>query len=375
MKTIGVYIHIPFCMQKCYYCDFTSFAKMETYQKQYIQALKNEIQEFLSKNPDIKITSIYIGGGTPSYIDSEYIKEILALFENKHDIEITIEINPGTINSKKLEDYKKARINRLSIGLQSTENRLLKTLGRIHNFEDFFNTYQLAQKVGFKNINVDLMIGLPNQTIADIKKSLEKIVELQAKHISVYSLILEEDTVLYKKVESGEIILPDEQLERDMYWYVKNFLELKGFNHYEISNFAKPGFESKHNLDCWEQQEYIGFGLAAHSYIENTRFSNIENLPKYIKNCEKDDFKANKKIQEIQNKFSKQQEYILLGLRKINGVSIQKFKNKFQENPIFIFRHEFNKLVEEGLLQINEDEIKLTNKGLDLANIVWEEFV
>lgn len=372
-KKLGIYIHIPFCKQKCYYCDFTSFAKKEEVQEDYIKALIQEIKFFLKTNPDVKISSIYIGGGTPSYIDSKYIKQILELF-NKPNVETTIEVNPGTVTLDKLKDYKDAGINRLSIGLQSTEDRLLKLIGRIHNFEDFLNTYKTAKEVGFTNINADLMIGLPSQTIANIKDSLEKLVELGLQHISVYSLIVEEGTVISKKIETKEIELPSEELERNMYWYVKNYLELNGYKHYEISNFAKPGFESCHNLDCWEQEEYIGFGLAAHSYIDGTRFSNTENLEEYILNCKEDEFYKNKIIHETQNKLETEKEFMILGLRKIDGVSIQKFKNKFEENPLYLFRTELKKLVEEKLININLDEIKLTNKGIDFANLVWQEF-
>ena len=219
------------------------------------------------------------------------------------------------------------------------------------------------------------MIGLPNQSIADIKESLEKVAKLEPNHISVYSLIVEEDTPIERMLEEGKMRLPDEYVERNMYWYVKNFLEIHGYNHYEISNFAKKGYESKHNLDCWEQKEYVGFGLAAHSYVDNVRYSNIDDLEEYIKNCEENKFEKNKVIQEKQNIFSQEQEYMLIGLRKLEGVSIQRFKNKFGENPIWVFKNEINKLVEENLLQIVKDNIMLTNRGLDLANLVWEEFV
>lgn len=283
--------------------------------------------------------------------------------------EITIEVNPGTVTLQKLKDYKEAGINRLSIGLQSTENRILKQIGRIHNYEDFLETYNIAKEVGFNNINVDLMIGLPEQKISDIKKSLEDVINLECNHISVYSLIVEDDTVISKKIENGEFRLPSEDDERNMYWYVKNYLELNGYKHYEISNFSKSGFESKHNVDCWHQKEYRGFGLAAHSYIGGIRFSNTTNLQEYINTNEE-----SKQIQEIQTKYSMEQEYMLLGLRLIEGVSIQKFKTKFSENPIFIFKGELNKLVREELIQITDDKIKLTNKGLDLANLVWMEF-
>lgn len=370
MKEIGIYIHIPFCIKKCYYCDFISYCDKSNLIEKYIEKLKVEINNNLS-DKEWCIKTIYIGGGTPSCIHSKYIIDVLNTIKEKHNLEnteITVEVNPGTITEGKLLDYKNAGINRLSIGLQETNNELLKQIGRIHTYEEFFETYNLARKVGFKNINVDLMIGLPNQSISNIKESLNKVIPLNPEHISVYSLILEEGTKLYKKYESKEIELPDEEQERNMYWYVKNTLENNGYIHYEISNFSTEGYESKHNVSCWNQEEYIGFGVAAHSYINGVRYSNTESLEEYVN-------KDEKIIHEKQNLEDIQKEYMLLGLRKIQGVSIQRFKEKFGENPIFIFRNELSKLVEEKLLVIDGDVIKLTNKGLDLANIVWEEFV
>lgn len=376
MKDIGIYIHIPFCVKKCGYCDFVSYCDKSNLIEKYIEKLKEEIQSNLN-NKEYKIKTIYIGGGTPSSIYSKHIVDILntvkgsvgsAAFGNNSEIEITIELNPGTVTEDKLLDYKKAGINRLSIGLQETNNELLKQIGRIHSYEEFEETYNLARKIGFQNINVDLMIGLPNQRIANIKESLNKIIKLNPEHISVYSLILEEGTKLYKEHEENKIELPDEEQERNMYWYVKNILENNGYIHYEISNFARKGYESKHNTSCWNQEEYIGVGVNAHSYVDGVRYSNTENLEEYIK-----DF--NKIIHEQQSVEDKQKEYMLLGLRKTAGVSIQNFKNKFGENPIFLFRNELSKLVEEELLEVDGDVIKLTNKGLDLANLVWEKFV
>ena len=375
MKKIGLYIHIPFCKQKCYYCDFISYENLEKQQEKYINALCMEIHNFFNDKNKYKISTIYIGGGTPSFIDEKYIRKVLNIIPKNKAKEITIEVNPGTVNLEKLNAYKSIGINRLSIGLQASQDSLLKQIGRIHNYEDFLNTYKIAKNVGFKNINVDLMIGLPNQTIKDIKETLENVINLEPNHISVYSLILEEGTKLDNLIKKGKLQLQDEEIERNMYWYVKDYLELNGYNHYEISNFAKKGYESKHNLDCWNQEEYIGFGLAAHSYLENIRFSNTSDLNKYIENCSNNQFENNKTIQEVQNGNEKKKEYMLLGLRKIDGVSIQRFKEKFGENPLFIFRNELNKLVEERLIVVEEDNIKLTNKGIDLANIVWEEFV
>ena len=385
-KELGIYIHIPFCKQKCYYCDFVSFSNKKEYIEKYIETLKREIDSYdLSK---YNITTIYIGGGTPSRIPSEKIQEILEKIKQKisenqtrwKDIEITIELNPGTVEEEKIKKYKEIGINRLSIGLQSTNNKLLKEIGRIHTFEDFKNTYNLVKKVGFENINVDLMIGLPNQTISDVKESLNEIIKLNPTHVSVYSLIVEENTKMEQLINNKELQLPDEELERQMYWYVKNTLELNGYNHYEISNFAKKGKESKHNLNCWEQKEYIGLGLAAYSYLNGVRYGNTGNIEKYINvqdffNRSELEESGIRIVDEVQSLEDKRKEYMLLGLRKIDGVSIQKFKEKFVENPIFLFRKELEKLVNEELIAIDGDCIRLTNKGLDLANIVWEEFV
>ena len=375
MKEIGIYIHLPFCIKKCEYCDFVSYCNKEKYVPQYINALKKEIKNNINK--EYKITTIYIGGGTPSSIEENYIADIIETIKlNMNDenlkefknVEITIEVNPGTVTEKKLETYKEIGINRLSIGLQETHDELLKSIGRIHTYEEFLKTYNLARKIGFNNINVDLMIALPNQTIQDIKENLEKIIKLNPEHISVYSLILEEGTPFYNKYNENKIKLPDEKLERNMYWYVKNTLENNGYIHYEISNFSKKGFESKHNMNCWNQEEYFGFGVAAHSYNNKTRYSNTNSIEEYIKG-------SNKIIHEKQTLEDMQKEYMLLGLRKIEGINIQKFKNKFAQNPIFIFKEQLSKLVDEELIVIDGNEIKLTNKGLDLANIVWEEFV
>ena len=436
-KNIGIYVHIPFCKKKCEYCDFKSYTGKESLIEQYIKWVKYELQEVGEGNRKdyeegrddlVIVKSIYIGGGTPSIILAKYISEILEtikqyfilgdidnleknnstndelikqLFnhqsidntnnnianlannikttedvENKvENTEITIEVNPGTVDEAKLKEYKKCGINRLSIGLQSTNDRILKTLGRIHTYTDFLNTYNTARKIGFENINVDLMLGIPNQTIEDVEESINNIIKLSPEHISTYSLILEEGTPFYNKLEANEITLPSDEIERKMYWLVKTKLEEAGYTHYEISNFAKKGYESKHNLACWNQEEYIGIGAAAHSYTNNVRYSNVDTIEEYINNYETGNEVDNIIFHEKQNKTSKMQEFMLLGLRKIDGVHIQDFKNKFGENPIFLYRKELEKLVNENLVEIDGDTIKLTNQGLDLANLVWEEFV
>ncbi len=374
-KELGIYIHIPFCKSKCYYCDFISYAGCEQHIENYIEKVIQEMEQYDFSN--YNVTTIYIGGGTPSYIDATYIKQLLDVLKNKisknetkwEKIDITIEVNPGTVIKRKLEQYKRLGINRISIGLQSTNDKLLKQIGRIHNYQQFKEVYQDIKETGFENVNVDLMIGLPNQSIQDIKKDLKDIIDMNPNHVSVYSLIVEEGTKMEQLIKSGELQLPDEELERQMYWYVKNTLELNGYEHYEISNFAKKGKESKHNLNCWEQKEYVGLGVAAHSYLNGVRYSN----PIFNSNYEWD-FK-HKKIEEEQTIDDMKKEYMLLGLRKINGVSIQKFKEKYGENPIFLYKNELEELVNDGLLDIDGDWIRLTNKGIDLANLVWEKFI
>ncbi|MCI8486549.1 MAG: oxygen-independent coproporphyrinogen III oxidase [Clostridia bacterium] len=378
MRKVGIYIHIPFCKQKCFYCDFLSFCdKTESIDK-YIECMKKEIKLKSNKKGFI-IDTIYIGGGTPSVIDGKLIREVLETIRESFIIdkeaEITIEVNPGTVNKEKLMIYKESGINRISIGLQSTNSNLLKMLGRIHTYEEFMECFKLARHSGFKNINVDLMIGLPNQTLEDINQSIEIISNLNPEHISVYSLIVEEGTKISRDIEKGVLILPKEEFERKMYWTVKEKLANNGYIHYEISNFAKEGYESKHNMNCWNQKEYLGFGASAHSYINHIRYSNIESLDKYIDNISRWQIEKNKEVHEIQDIDSSKKEYMLLGLRKIDGVNITEFKNKFADNPIYLFRKELSKLAKEDLIEIDENSIKLTNKGLDLANLVWEEFV
>ena len=387
-KEIGLYIHIPFCKQKCNYCDFCSYDNKEQLIPSYIECIKNEIKEVAiinkediekSKDNPFLVTTIYIGGGTPSFIDSAYIVQIVNIIKENYNIqekaEITIEVNPGTVTLRKLQDYFECGINRISIGLQSTYDALLKQIGRIHTYQEFLDTYHLAREVGFKNINVDLMLGLPNQTIQEIQNSVDEVIGLEPEHIALYSLIVEEGTKLEKQLNEKEFVLPEEILERKMYWKTKEMLEENGYIHYEISNFSKPTYESKHNINCWNQKEYIGFGAGAHSYTNGIRYSNTENVEKYIENYKKGKSEDNLIIHEKQNQETKQKEFMMLGLRKIEGISIQEFKNKYIANPVYLYHKELEKLVTEELIEIDGDIIKLTNRGLDFANLVWQEFV
>ena len=382
MKKIGIYIHIPFCMQKCYYCDFCSYAGKLEMQNKYINSLLKEIDEIKNKN-EYQINTIYIGGGTPSVIDAELIqkliKKINSSFNISNSAEVTIEVNPGTVNEEKIKKYKESGINRISIGLQSAKDELLKVIGRIHNYNDFENAYNIIAESGFSNINVDVMIGLPSQTIEDVEDTINKIIGKNPTHISVYSLIVEPGTIMESMINSGKYKLPDEDVERKMYWLVKHVLEQNGYIQYEISNFAKEGFKSKHNSDCWDQKEYIGLGAAAHSYINATRYSNTSNLEEYIENIEKNQFLKNIQIHEKQDKVDMMKEYMIIGLRKISGINVNSFMQKFKCNPLVIFEEQINKMKNLNLLQVDNNldncYIKLTDKGIDFANIVWEEFI
>lgn len=371
MKEIGIYIHIPYCKKKCYYCDFISFPNKEETIQKYVETLKKEIDECTYSGFDIG--TIYIGGGTPSLLDSKYISDIIYKIKEKfivsQNAEITIEVNPGTVTEEKMRDYKKAGVNRLSIGLQSTDNEILNKIGRIHTYEEFLETYNMARNIGFNNINVDLMIALPEENEESIAIQLTEIINLKPEHISVYSLIVEDGTKLREMLDKKEIELPTDEEERKMYWKVKELLEENGYEHYEISNFSLPGYNSRHNTDCWDQKEYLGFGAAAHSYFNRKRFSNKNTIEEYIQNYN------DKQIEEEQTKEEQAKEYMMLGLRKIEGVLISEFERKFQINPLFYFRFEISKLVDEELIEIDLDNIKLTEKGLDLANQVWQEFV
>ena len=387
MRKIGIYVHIPFCKRKCKYCDFVSF-ETSKYIKEYVDRLLwdiDNIQNILIKNDigvlekDVIIDTIYFGGGTPSVIDSNYIISILDKLKEKFNIddnaEITIEVNPGTVDEEKLKKYYISGINRLSIGCQETHDNILKTIGRIHNFDEFLYTYNLSRKIGFKNINVDLMLALPGQTIKDLNESLNSIISLNPEHISVYSLILEDDTPLKREIENGILELPSDEIERKMYHKTREILSKNDFIHYEISNFAKKGFYSKHNLNCWNQNEYLGFGLASHSYFNKKRFCNPSNLHKYIAKNSEQLYNINVEIQEIQTKFNEIKEFVMLGFRKIDGINKKDFYKKFNLEINQVFEKEILKLKSENLIEEDELSIKLTVKGLDFANLVFEEFI
>ncbi len=372
-KDLGIYIHIPFCKQKCRYCDFLSFPK---YDDNYIECLKKEIVGFEYKE-DYEVKTIFFGGGTPSIIKAEFIKEILELIYSNFFVdknaEITIEANPGTLNRQKLEIYKLAGINRISMGLQSTDNEKLKNLGRIHNFEEFCENYKLARECGFNNINIDLMSALPGQTVEEWKLDLERIVALNPEHISAYSLIIEEGTPFFEMYYNREELLPTEEEEREMYHITRKILNDNGYNQYEISNYSKSGYECRHNISYWKRTDYIGFGLGAASLINNNRFSNTTDMKEYIQSI------VNKKAvaKDIEKLTTNMQmeETMFLGLRMIEGVSYKEFTDKFGVDIKEVYSEVIERFEKNGLLEEKNGRVYLTKEGIDVSNYVMSEFL
>lgn len=377
MKELAIYIHMPFCASKCYYCDFISFCNCDDEIDTYIENLLIEIELYRQKINEYKIRTIYLGGGTPSYLEAKHIKKLLGyIYENfdaKEIIEITIETNPGTIDEKKLETYKQCGINRISIGVQSLNESLIKSIGRGHSTDDIYKSFQLLSDYGFDNINADLIYGLPNQTIEDCQRSLEKMAALNIKHISYYSLILEEGTKMHRWHEEGKIKLPDEEVEREMYYCGINFLKQKGYKHYEISNFANDGFECKHNLFYWTLKPYIGIGLGAHSNIDKKRFWNYNNFKEYYDRlnenkypvCGMEEIDINMEIAE----------YMIMGLRLIEGINKKSFEYRFNKQADEVYKMALKKHMEQGLITMDRDWIRFTPKGLDLSNIVYVDLL
>ncbi len=379
---IGIYIHIPFCISKCFYCDFTSYANRENMIEKYIYALCNEILAKAEILSEYKVTTIYIGGGTPSYIDSKYIKQIfdtLMLVINKEDVkEITIEVNPNSVDEEKIRSYKEIGINRISIGLQSTYDTILKKIGRAHNLKDFEDTLELANKVGFKNISVDLIYPLPDLDLEKFKESVEYVINLKdknVKHISIYNLEVHENTKLAFLLKEGYVTLVDEDTEYEMYEYLRKRFEEEGYHRYEISNYAIDGYESKHNLRYWNQELYLGFGCGASSFFSGTRYSNIKNIEKYIENIETGNSIIDKENYEELDLLALMKEYVMLSLRKIEGLDKKKFKAKYKKDIEEIFAEEIKELTDDKLIEEKQDKILLTKRGLEVANLVWEKFV
>ena len=372
MKEIALYIHIPFCKQKCFYCDFLSFGSEESKIDKYVDALCKEI--LMYKNYRFK--SIFIGGGTPTYLSYKHLnklKDSMNQINKSKDVEFTVEGNPGTFTEEKLQVLKDMGVNRLSIGLQAWQNELLKRIGRIHEIKDFVDSYNMARKLGFENINVDLMFGLPGQTMEMWKETLEEITKLNPEHISAYGLIIEEGTKFFKMYEEDELDLPDEDLERDMYRYCLELLNKKAYKQYEISNFSKENKECKHNLTYWELGEYVGCGLGAHGYVEKQRIENVSSMMRYIELL-KNEIKPIEHRQ-ISSKEDVIEEFMFLGLRKIKGIDKKEFKNKFNIDIESIYGEIIDKYKSQGLIEEEYDRIFLSKKGIEFSNIVMSDFI
>ena len=376
MDKISLYIHIPFCAQKCLYCDFPSFARKDHLRKAYIEALNKEIISLREKHNNLEINTIFIGGGTPSVLESDelecLLKEVAKLNMAK-DIEYSMECNPGNLTEEKLEVMKKYGVNRISMGLQAKQDNLLKGLGRIHNYKTFKENFLLAKKVGFNNINVDLMFGLPNQRLNEWEETLREIISLEPAHISAYSLIIEEGTAFYNLYENDKLKLPTEEEERKMYHLAKKFLEENGFNQYEISNYAKEGKECRHNLAYWNMDNWIGVGSASASYMDGKRIKNISSVEEYINSINE----KGKAIEEIINnsKNDNMEEFMFMGLRKINGIDENEFKNRFSMNINNVYGEIINKYIDEGLLIRESGRIFLSEKGIEISNIIMADFL
>lgn len=383
MKKLAIYIHIPFCVRKCLYCDFLSAPASDETKEQYVQALCREIREERKSYVNYKIETIFLGGGTPSLLSGEQLDRILGTvfdaYQVADDCEISMEVNPGTVTKEKLKAYKRAGVNRLSIGMQSAVEEELQSLGRIHSSEDAFDTYDLAVKTGFNNINIDLMSAIPGQTKESWKESLKRILDLEPApaHVSAYSLIIEEGTPFFENTPT----LPDEDTEREMYKITNDILSEAGYLRYEISNYAKPGFACRHNCTYWERGSYAGFGIGAASLVEQVRFSNTRNLKDYLEKYLKNATVAIKENRQELSVEEQMEEFMFLGLRMMRGVSAGKFSDLFGKTIEQVYPGIVEKYCRQGLLQkipeqgSGEVRIALTERGIDVSNVIMADFL
>ena len=381
----GLYIHIPFCVQKCRYCDFLSFSAGEDEKADYVTLLCEELEKRSTCFSDHSIATVYVGGGTPSCLSAEQMNRIFekvkACYRLQEEAEVTVEVNPGTVEGEKLLAYRDMGINRLSIGLQSTHDSLLKTLGRIHTLEDFLHTYHGARKAGFDNISVDLMSALPGQNKEMLQNTLEQVIALQPEHISCYSLIVEEGTPFYRMRD--QMCFPDEEEDREMYEMTGRMLTEAGYRRYEISNYAKEGKTSVHNSSYWKRVPYLGVGLGASSFIEEHRFSNPSSMPEYRQMVAAGLGKDHLQIWKMADPdtvtaLSKEdcmEEFMFLGLRMMEGVSEAEFMDCFGESVDRVYGAVLSELVRDKLLVWEDGRIFLTGYGIDVSNYVFEKFL
>lgn len=394
-KPLSIYVHIPFCKHKCMYCDFLSFDNETNSKKiQYVNALMSEIRMYKPYADRYSVKTIYIGGGTPTTLDEALISNILKTINHIFNVdrfaEITIEANPGTIKYMDLLAYRELGINRLSIGLQSADDDMLRLLGRIHNYEEFENGFDAARRAGFKNISVDVMSGLPGQDMHTLVDTLTRVTELGPEHISVYSLQVEEGTMLSQRPDILDM-LPDENTERSMYTMTKKVLKAAGYNRYEVSNYSKPGMESRHNTVYWMGGQYIGIGIGAASYFKGERFKNISNLDNYIEICEDIREELTKETdrvrlydsatailrEDVQTIYvdSRMEEFMYLGLRMTNGISRKDFQERFNRDVFEVYGDPINKYSTDGYIIVDDDRIRLSDKGIDVSNYILADFI
>lgn len=364
----GLYIHIPFCKHKCLYCDFVSFADSCNKTGEYLDVLIKEMDAYKGE----KVNTVFIGGGTPSVLSCDEIARLLNGIKDRFildpDVEITMEINPGTVDEDKLKSMQRGGVNRVSVGVQSFNDNELKAIGRIHNGETAIATVKALEAMGFSNISIDLMMSLPYQTEDSFKDNLEIAVGLPINHISIYSLIIEENTPIYNKYKSGEFTEPDEDMDRILYKYTKEYLKENGFNRYEISNYAKDGYSSRHNLKYWNCEEYIGIGLNAHSYVGGVRYYNTPDFDKYLSG----EFREGKDVLTMEDRRG---EFMMLGLRKCEGVDINEFKTLFSKDIKDCYGDVIGKFTTLNALEMAGDRLRLTDYGMDISNTVMCEFL
>ncbi len=380
MNGLGIYIHIPFCVKKCNYCDFLSFPANDEAREAYVQTLLKEIRLEARRYQSYQVQTVFFGGGTPSLLTVPQLTAIMetlkACFGFAAEAEISMEINPGTVTAESLVGYRAAGINRLSIGLQSANDEEMKILGRIHTYDMFIRAYKEAVAAGFTNINVDVMSALPKQDRDSYKDTLKKILSLDPRptHVSAYSLIVEEGTLFYEWYEQGKLNLPDEEEEREMYELTGQMLEEAGYRRYEISNYALPGYECRHNKSYWTRKHYVGFGLGAASMVENRRFNNESDMKRYIARIESMSDSESEKRGVLLSAKEQMEETMFLGLRLMEGVSKHKFLETFGVSMDSVYGEVIKKHVKSGLL-IDGDYVKLTRRGIDVSNVVMADFL
>jgi len=373
----AAYLHIPFCEHICHYCDFNKVFLKGQPVDDYLAAMEQEIELALKMDPVEKLDTIFVGGGTPTSLNERQLARFCGIirqhFPAGPNLEFTFEANPGDLSQEKLQILKDAGVNRISLGVQTFNDELLKKIGRVHRAKDVFRTIEIAKKTGFDNISVDLIFSLPTQTIADFKDSLEKAFSLEIPHFSAYSLIIEPKTVFYNLMRKGQLQTPGEDIEAQMYELVMEEMEKHGFHQYEISNFSRPGFESRHNVTYWNNEYYYGFGAGAHGYVNGYRRSNIGPVNKYIETVKQGSLPI---LEEHQvTRAEQMEEEMFLGLRKTKGISISRFQEKFSENPLQLFHNEIDELIRKQWIEVNEDNIYLTKTGRLLGNEVFQAFI